>query len=578
MQDKREIDPITFEVIRNAFLTAAGEMKMVVIRSSYSPIWREGGDLSCGLLTPGAELVAQGPADLPAHLATMPFSVQGAIDKIPLKNLHPGDVLFSNAPEWGNNHLPDCLMAKPVFLENEIIGFSAVRGHWADIGGVGPGSYTTVTTEHLQEGLRIPPVKIYKQGKVDDELLDLILENTRGRPQRLGDLRAQHAGCLVGEKRILELVQKYGRETVLTCMEMIMDHSEKLTRFELEKIPDGTYHFTDYCDGDGITDQPIKIKLALTVAGSDVVVDFAGSEEQVTGGMNAPLAVTASAIQFAVKAATDPLNPTNSGCYRPVKILAPEGSVVNPIFPASVIAGNHETAMTIVSTVFGALDQASGDQPERVIACGSGSSVAIVIASKKSQGSKKTGQSIMVVFDGGAWGARYNKDGISSMRDGVGNTGNTPIEVLETEYPIMIESHDLVIDGGGAGKYRGGLPGRRMYRTLVDATMTITAERGRIAPFGLRGGEKGLCAEFIINPGTKNEKSLFTKTPLLTLQAGDVLLAHPAGGGGFGKPKERDPVKVRMDVINGYVSLNSARELYGVHLDADTYEILELER
>ena len=226
----KDIDPITFEVIRNALLTAVAEMKVVVMRASYSPIWREGGDLSCGLLNVGAELIAQGPADLPCHLATMPFSMRGALAKIPLKRLNPGDVLFHNAPEWGNNHLPDFLMAKPIFFKDEIIGFTAVRGHWADIGGIGPGSYSAVTTEYLHEGLRVPPVKIYKDGEIDEELVDLILANTRGRSQRLGDLRAQYAGCIVGERKVTALLEKYGRDTVLSCMEEILDHSERLTR------------------------------------------------------------------------------------------------------------------------------------------------------------------------------------------------------------------------------------------------------------------------------------------------------------------------------------------------------------
>lgn len=450
------VDPITFEVIRNALLTATAEMKVVVMRASYSSIWREGGDLSCGLLTMSAELVAQGPADLPCHLATMPFSAKGALKKIPIDTLRPGDVLFNNAPEWGNNHLPDCLMMKPIFFKDEIAGFSAVRGHWADIGGIGPGSYSTATTDYLQEGLRIPPVKIYKEGRIDGELVDLILANTRGRSQRYGDLRAQYAGCVVGERKVIDLLEKYGRDTVLSCMEGILDHSEMLTRAEIEKIPDGTYCFTDYCDGDGVVYEPIKIQLALMIRGSDVVVDFTGTQEQVVGGMNAPLAVTASSVQFAIKAATDPWNPANSGCYRPVRVIAPEGTIVNPKLPASVVAGNHETAMGIVAAVFGALDQASVANPERVIAAGSGSSVVIIFAGRDQVFEKKGNYDMFSAVQGGAWGARYNKDGISAMRDGVGNTGNTPIEVIETEYPIMIESYELVMDGGGFGKFRGG--------------------------------------------------------------------------------------------------------------------------
>jgi N-methylhydantoinase B len=361
-------------------------------------------------------------------------------------------------------------------------------------------------------------------------------------------------------------------------MKEILNHSERLTRAEIQKIPDGTYSYTDYCDGDGVIDEPIKIQVALTVKGSNVVVDFTGSHGQVIGGMNAPLAVTTSSVQFAVKAATDHWNPTNSGCYRPVKIVAPEGTVVNPRLPASVVAANHETAMTIVAAVFGALDQASKANPERVIAAGSGSSIPIVFGGSDSRLSKKGRYYVFHFVQGGAWGARYDKDGISALRDGVGNTGNTPVEVVETEYPIMFESYELVPDGGGPGKFRGGLPAKSIFKTLVDSTLTITAERGRFAPYGLRGGKSAVKARFILNPGTDKEKILFSKVGPLGLKAGDVLLAHSAGGGGFGNPMERDPSLVRRDVIDGYVSLRSAEEDYGVILNPETFEIVRLKR
>lgn len=240
------VDPITFEVVRNALLNAAAEMKVVVMRSSYSTIWRESGDLSCALLSRDAEMIAQGPGDLPAHLATMPFSLRGALDKISIDSLEPGDVLFHNDPQWGNNHLPDCVMAKPIFVDGEIIGFSGVRRHWTDIGGMGAGSYTAVTTDPIQEGLRIPPVKLYRRGEMDQSYVDFILANVRVPRDRLGDIRAQYAGCVTGERKLLALAAKYGRQTIVDCMHDILDHGEQLTRAELEQIPDGTYHYTDY--------------------------------------------------------------------------------------------------------------------------------------------------------------------------------------------------------------------------------------------------------------------------------------------------------------------------------------------
>ena len=549
-----DLDPITFEVIRNGLLVAAAEMKIGVMRSSYSTLWRESGDLSCALLSREGDMIAQGPGDLPAHLATMPFSLRGALSKHPLETLEPGDVLFHNDPQWGNNHLPDCMMAKPVFVDGEIIGFAVVRGHWTDIGGIGAGSYSAVTTDPLQEGLRIPPVKLYRRGNLESSYVDLILANVRVPRDRLGDIRAQYAGCIVGERKMLDLVAKYGMSTLTTSMDAILDHGETLTRAELEKLPDGTYHYTDYSDGDGVTDEPIKIQVALTIAGSDIMVDFSGSHHQTIGGMNCPLAVTYSSVQFAIKAAADPWNPANSGCYRTVRVIAPEGTVVNPILPASVVAGNHETAMIIVAAVFGALAQASS---ERVIAAGSDSSVVTVIGGIDPRPDRRGRSYVYTDVHGSAWGARHDSDGVSVMRAGVGNTGNQPIEVVEAEYPVTVMEYSMAADRAGAGKYRGGVPLRCVVRLDGDAQVTLIAERGRIAPYGLQGGKPGALGEYMMNPGTPQEEHLFSKTPPLQRQRGDILSVCAAAGGGFGNPQERDPAKVMQDVDDGLLSITN---------------------
>lgn len=555
-----DLDPITFEVIRNALLHAAAEMKVMVMRSSYSTIWRESGDLSCAILSRDGEMIAQGPGDLPVHLATMPFSLQGALHKHPLSTLEPGDVLFHNDPQWGNNHLPDCMMAKPVFVDGEIIGFTVVRGHWTDIGGMGAGSYTAVTTDPLQEGLRIPPLKLYQRGVLDQSYVDFILANVRVPRDRLGDIRAEYAGCVTGERKLLALATKYGASTVQACMRAILDHSEQLTRTELEQIPDGTYDYTDYSDGDGVTDEPIKIQVAVTIAGSDVTVDFTGSHPQTTGGMNAPLAVTYSSVQFAVKAAADPWNPANSGCYRPVQVIAPEGTVVNPIMPASVVAGNHETAMIIVSAIFGALAQAA---PERVIAAGADSSVVTVIGGIDPRPERHGRKYVYIEIQGSSWGARQQSDGVSAMRAGVGNTGNQPVEVVEAEYPVTVLEYSMVADRAGAGQYRGGFPVRRVMRLNGDAQVTLIAERGRIAPYGLHGGKPGALGEYLMNPGTPQEERLFSKTAPIPRRCGEILSTCAAGGGGFGDPRQRDPAHIQRDIKAGLVSPAAAARDYG---------------
>ncbi|MEE8290678.1 MAG: hydantoinase B/oxoprolinase family protein [Candidatus Tectomicrobia bacterium] len=554
------VDPITFEVIRNALLTTAAEMKVVVMRSSYSTIWRESGDLSCAILSRDGEMIAQGPGDLPAHLATMPFSLQGALQKHPLDTLEPGDVLFHNDPQWGNNHLPDCMMAKPVFVDADIIGFAVVRGHWTDIGGMGAGSYTAVTTDPIQEGLRIPPIKLYRAGELDQSYVDFILANVRVPRDRLGDIRAEFAGCVTGERKLLALSAKYGARTVTDCMLAILDHGEHLTRAELEQIPDGTYHYTDYSDGDGVTDEPIKIQVAVTIAGSDVTVDFTGSHPQTIGGMNAPLAVTYSSVQFAVKAAADPWNAANSGCYRPVRVIAPEGTVVNPVLPASVVAGNHETAMIIVAAIFGALAQAA---PDRVVAAGADSSVVTVIAGIDPRPERHGRKYVYIEIQGSSWGATQGGDGVSAMRAGVGNTGNQPIEVVEAEYPVTVLEYSIVPDRAGAGRFRGGFPARRVVRLDGEAQVTLIAERGRIEPFGLHGGQPGALGQYLQNPGTPQEERLFSKTAPMQRQQGEVLSICAAGGGGFGSPSERDPARIQQDLEAGLVSPASAERDYG---------------
>lgn len=559
-----------FEIIRNSLLNITKEMKVVVMKSAYSTLWRESGDLSCAILNRNAELVAQGPDDIPVHLASMPFSLKGALDKIGMGNLEPGDVLFHNDPRWGNNHLPDCMMAKPIFWDNEIIAFGAVRGHWTDIGGMSPGSYTTITNESIQEGLCIPPCKIYKKNTLDKELIDLIMANVRCPEERIGDLRSQYAGCMAAEHRIKALVSKYGRETALWCLKKVLDDSEQSTRAEIEKIPDGSYQFEDYCDGDGVTDELIQIKVNVIVNGSNITVDFTGTHKQTVGGMNAPYAVTASSTYFAIKAVTDPWAPCNSGSYRPVGIVAPKGSVVNPMFPAPVIAGNHETGNIIVDVIFGALFKA---RPSRVIAAGAGSAGAVTFGGIDSRPGKEGKRFVYNEPHGGSWGARFAQDGINAIRVGVGNTGNQPVEVVEMEYPIMIEKYEIVKDTGGAGKFRGGLPMCRVYKVMNDCILTVTGERSRVAPFGLNGGKAGEYARYILNPGKDSERILFSKTLPIHLSKGTVFYAQVAGGGGFGNPSDREKTRVYMDVLNEYVSIEKAKEEYNLNITSDQMQI-----
>lgn len=567
------LDPITYEVVRNGLLAGAAEMKVCVMRASYSTLWREAGDLSCAIMTPRGELIAQGPADIPVHLAALPFCLEGMLRRIDPATCEAGDILFQNDPLWGNNHLPDCVAAKPIFVDGEVLAYAVVRGHWTDIGGIGPGSYSSVTTDHLQEGLTIPPVKLYKRGRLDTELADLILSNVRAPGERLGDLRAQVAGCLAGERTVLALVRRYGREAVRAAFARVLEHSEALTRQEIEKIPDGTYGFTAWSDGDGVDDRPIEIRVALTVKGSEISVDFAGSSAQARGGMNAPLAVTTSAALYAIKCATDPWNPANSGAYRPVRVVAPEGSIANPRLPCPVILGNHETASIMATAILGALDRANPESPRRTIAGGSDSATLFIVGGKDARPWRAGRTFVCLDLQGMCWGARHDKDGIQGLRSGVGNSGYTPVEVLETEFPLRVEFNAIVPDTGGPGRHRGGAPMRKAFRVLGDAVLTIVGERTRFPAHGLRGGRPGAPACFLMNPGTPEETPLFSKTAPIPIPAGTAVWMQPGGGGGFGDPLERDPERVREDALDGYVTLEGAARDYGVVLRPETLAV-----
>ena len=551
----RATDRVTFSIMHNALLNAATEMKVMVMRTGRSPLWREAGDLSCAVLDRHGDVVAQGADDLPVHMASMPFSARGALDRFPIDSLEPGDVLFHNHPAYGNNHLPDCIMMMPIFVDGVMLGFSAVRGHWTDIGGNTPGSYTATNTELIQEGLCIPPIKLMKLGVMDDELLSLILHNVRNPELRRADVNSQYAGCLRGAEKLREIAVRYGTDLLLECMSDVLDYSEELTRDEIALIPDGEYTFTEYSDGVGFDTELTKIFVTVRVEGSGITIDFAGSDSQATGGINAPLAVTASAALFAIKCLTDPWNPANSGSYRPVTVTAPEGTVVNPRPDAPVVAANHETASLIAAAIMGALAEV---RRERTLAAGSSSAGVVAIGGRREDGSS-------FVFhepSAGSWGARSTKDGINALRDGPGNTGIHSAEIVETEYPIRILAHELVVDGGGAGRHRGGLPPRRVYEVTTDATVTIVTERQRNPAFGLEGGAPGGAASFRLKRPGEAFEPLVSKTPGMDVPAGTVISAQGGGGGGFGDPRERSRDDLAADVRDGYVSADSAETDY----------------
>lgn len=554
-------DPIKLELVRNSLLMAAMEMKNVVVRTAYSTLWKEAGDLSCGVLTPESDIIAQGPGDIPVHLASMPLSLSGCLHRFPAVSLKPGDVLIQNDPSHGNNHLPDLFMAMPTFVGDVLVGFAAVRGHHVDIGGVGPGSYTALTRDIHAEGLRLPPVKLYRAGRLNKEILDIFLANIRGPTERMGDLRAQEAGVRNGGRSLERLASVHGTEEFLQQMAEILDHSERLTRAQIGGIPPGTYHFADFCDVQG---ELLRIEVAVTVETDRVIVDFSGTDRQGRHGLNCPIAVCESATYYAIKCVTDPDNPPNSGCYRAIDVRAPEGSLVNAVYPASVVLGNHETSMRIVDAILGALAPAI---PDRVVAAGSGSAGIFVLAGTDRR--NDAGRPFTWIEPGGGGqGAAIHADGRSGMRVNVGNTGNTPTEAIETHFPVTVRSYELAEDSGGPGTRRGGCGLRRIFEVgqVDDPVLTVSLERAAVPPYGLMKGSTGTPAHVRIS---RAEEVILndSKTSPTDLQMGDLVVMQCAGSGGYGDPLARPSDLVLADVLDGYVSVHAALISYGVVVD-----------
>ena len=550
------LDPISFSVIDAGLRAAVAEMKAVVLRTAYSNLWREAGDLSCALLDPDGEVVVQGIGDIPIHLGSMPMTMRGILDRIPLEELRPGDALLQNDPYRGNNHMPDFFLAKPVFDGERLIAFTAVRGHYVDIGGPAPGSYYTLAKDLYGEGLRMPPVKLYREGEVNRDVLDILQANVRNPKERMGDMRSQYAGCVTAERRLLDFCERYSADVVQRAMTQVLDVSEQRARAAFAKIPDGCYEFADFCDGDSFDQTPIEIRAAVTVTGDEIEIDFSGSSPQSRGGMNSPVGVTHSAAYFALKALTEPHTASNSGSYRPVTIVAPEGTIVNPRFPAPVVAGNHETSARIADVVLGAMSQAV---PDLVPAAGSGSATVLLVGRDD-----VVNDAIMYEVHGAGQGGSLGTDGSHARRTSIGNTGNTPVELLEGAHPVRVLSYGLTLDGGGAGRHRGGNGITRVLEFTENATMTIVADRDRTRPYGLGGGLGGGLARFELTLPDGTVRMLTSKTPPTSVPAGARLVFTCAGGGGYGAPAERELDDIQSDLDDGYISPAAAARDYGV--------------
>ena len=561
-------DPITVEIVAKGVAAAAREMGITLRQTSSSPIFNEGNDYSCAVFDHQARLVSHGEF-LPIHLGSLPYSVRYALDEVGLENLESGDSVVLNDPFRGGSHLPDITLVTPIFLHGEVIGFGANRAHHLDIGGSVAGSFYAQATENFQEGLRIPPIKLIKQGCLDEEVMRFIEANVRLPRQTRADLMSQASANLTAATRMVELVERHGIETLRTCMEIVMDDSERRMRAIIATWPDGRYCGEDSMDNDGITDVPRSVRVAIEVAGDAVVADFTGTDPQVDGPLNSVLGYSASGVYMTIQAATDPDILPNDGCYRPVEIIAPEGTIVNPRFPAACTGGNEITSV-IHNAVFNALSKiprVEGACPR--IMCGDqGSSNNLFLSGWTGEGERF----VLYEYPEGGWGATEGRDGLSAVYSIIGNTWNLPVEAIEMRYPVRIERYELRSDSGGAGRWRGGLSVRRDYRLLAErGELSILGNRVRVPPFGLYGGRHGEPAAYTLDPDGPTQRAASpefgAKKSRIPLRRNDVVRQETAGGGGFGSALERDPQAVAADVAAGYVSPQRARDTYGVVLD-----------
>ena len=558
------IDPITLEVVCEGLIAIVREMRATVIRASYSPVIWDMDDFSCALFDPAGQMIAQSD-DHPGHVLPMPWSVRCALEDFP-GDLKPGDVILLNDSYRGGTHLNDVTMLYPLFDDSELVIFPAVRAHWSDVGGGAPGSYSGLNTNIYQEGVRIPPIKIVEEGRLNRAAMALLLNNMRLPEDRLGDFHASLGACKVAEGRIRRLLAKYGRKTVLDCIALNLDRSERRLRAKIAALPDGECVYEDYLEyfEDGVLD-PVLMRLTLTVRGDEIVADFAGSSPQVPGVVNSTLATTGAGVVVAIKAVLDPEGPINHGTFRPIQLRAPEASIVDVKLDAP--AGAHgEVRKRAVSVMLGCLAQIV---PERISGDLSGTSFPNAIGGRDTRRGRD-----FVYYEAPAGGNGGHAEGDGPSAWGNIDFGNVrtiqSAEALEAAMPLAVDESALRMDSGGEGAMRGGLGFRRAIRLLDgEARYSVLSDRAVIPPFGVGGaGPAAPVRVSVVRDGVDADFATPGKVTGVAIAGGDVVLMQSAGGGGFGDPVTRDPARVCDDVAAGLVSLERARDGYGVVLTA----------
>jgi N-methylhydantoinase B len=563
-------DPIEFELFKNAIFGIADEMALTVFRTTYSGVLKDNMDYSTAMFDGAGVLVAQG-LTLPGHLGSMPTAMASVLSTF-AGDIHPGDVFIFNDPFRGGMHLPDVFVFKPIFRPGEqgdaLIAWACAVCHHTDVGGRVPGSNASDSTEIYQEGLRIPPLKLYERGQRNETLFALIETNVRVPVKVFGDLRAQLAACHIAETALIDLAARYGNDKLQEYMTELVDYAERMTRAALRELPDGVYDFLDHIDDDGIdVGVPIPLKVTLTKIGDTIKADWTGTAKQVKGAINNTLSYTKSASYCGIRSILPQNIPTNEGVFRAITVEAPLGTIANMELPGAC-AARGLTGFRMVDCMFGALAKML---PDQVFAASDGGNTGVSIGGYHADRSPF----IYVDFTCCAWGGRPDADGLDGNSNIYANMASQPIEVTETEQPLQITAYEFIQDAMGPGKFRGGAPFRREYKLLAEeAILQVRSDRRDFRPYGLYGGGPGKPSMNYLNPN-KNAAPLPSKLTM-NMKKGDLFRHEVAGAGGWGDPLDRDPTLVLKDVRNEFVSLYAARDDYGVVITGSPLAVHEV--
>lgn len=554
------IDPITVEIFGNNLLAVAEEMGVTLVHTAFSTNIKERKDCSAALFDRSGRMIAQAE-HIPMHLGSLLGAVEAILAKYGPQGIAPGDMFITNDPySGGGTHLPDITVVAPVFAEGQLVAFVANLAHHADIGGKVPGSTSGDNTSIFQEGLRIPLVRLGTGGVINEDIVSFLTLNSRTGKERYGDLYAQIAANNVGSRRLEEVVRKYGVARFEHLCDMLLDYSERLMRAGLSQIRDGRYEFTDYMDDDGINQEPIPIGVVIDKQGEEVALDFSRSSKQVAGPINVPFNGLLATVFYCLKVIVGGSVPSNHGIYRPVKVSAPEGSILNCVEPAPV-GQRIDTCQRVADVIFGALADAV---PERIVAASNSS----VTTATFSGVNPRTGRYYVYLETiAGGSGAHSTGDGMSGVQVHMTNTSNLPIEALESEYPLLVKRYAFRKDSGGAGRYMGGLGLVRTIEALCDGVVfSGLADRQKLAPWGLHGGRAGLPGRYVLVRADGTEQLLGSKVSNVRLNRGDAIRVETPGAGGYGNPRERPEQVIQEDVMDGRISQGFAEREYGVHV------------